>query len=231
MYLSKVLANDFRTLVLEESIKRKKRKEKERKNLPKEYKESEIGSYNYQKSLQRAFNNSKRQIFFNPDMTFFTTLTYKDLQDSPEEVLKDVKQFFKKQRRRGLNPKYIYVLEWQKRGSLHVHMITNQLYTEKNKNNYDYLPDWKHGFSSVLSITGADSNFKPYLYLFKYMKKSQRIGKSFVHSSRNLNNYKQIPDSEFNFKENKLLLEEKTTGFTPTEMNIEFKKSYFEKVC
>lgn len=154
--------------------------------------ESTFGTKSYSDALQRAFNNAKQQIFFNPDMNQLVTLTYKGLSHTPEQVLYDVKQFIKTEKRN--NPtklfKYIYIMEYQKRGSIHVHMITNNNFTYyTNKNGYRSLQYWKHGYSSILPIKKLDGNFKPYLYLFKYMKKAQRIGKSFVHSSRNLNNY------------------------------------------
>lgn len=126
-------------------------------------------------------------------MTHFVTLTYAGIEDDISQVMYDIKQLCKKERRKGNDLKYIYVLEWQQRGSLHVHMITNSaLTTYVNKNGYRSLSYWSHGFTSMLTINDFDNNFKPYLYLFKYMRKAQRIGKTFVHSSRNLNNYDKV---------------------------------------
>lgn len=158
--------------------------------------ESVHGTKSYSDGLQRAFNRAKQQVFFNPDMQYFVTLTYAGIQDSYEQVMHDVKMLVKSERRNGNdNFKYIYIFEWQKRGSLHVHMITNsQLTTYKNKNGYDSLTYWKHGFTSMLHIGDFDSNFKPHLYLFKYMRKAERIGKSFVHTSRNLNNFEDVSE-------------------------------------
>lgn len=157
--------------------------------------ESEYGTKAYRDALQRAFEKAKKQIFFNPDMTNFITLTYKGLNHTPEDVLYDVKQFIKNEKRNGNEDiKYIYIMEYQKRGSIHVHMIASRVTTYVNKNGYRSLEYWSHGYSSVLEISDMDENFRPYLYLFKYMRKSQRIGKSFVHSSRNLNNYKNSKD-------------------------------------
>lgn len=89
--------------------------------------------------------------------------------------------------------KYIWVMEYQKRGSLHVHMITNDFFqTHINKYGYEQLTNWKHGFTQVQTVENTDENFKPYLYLFKYMHKSQRIGSSFIHVSRGLDKIKPI---------------------------------------
>lgn len=89
--------------------------------------------------------------------------------------------------------KYIYVMEYQKRGSIHVHMICN------NWLEYDSLRVgklsvklWDKGFSDVRTIESFDSNFKPYLYLFKYMHKTERIGSSFIHTSRNIDKTIQL---------------------------------------
>lgn len=142
----------------------------------------------YADGLQRAFNRVKKQVFFNPDMKYFVTLTYKGKNHTIEDVMSDMKIFLKNQKRKtGENLKYVWVAEYQKRGSIHVHMITNAKFkTHTNKNGYQSLTDWTHGFTSVLEIEDFDDNFRPYLYLFKYMRKAERIGKSFVHSSRNI---------------------------------------------
>lgn len=161
-------------------------------------KESEFTTKSYNDSLQRSFNNAKKQIFFNPDMQYFVTLTYKGIEKDVDKAMMDVKNLVRLERRRGNDLKYIYVFEWQKRGSLHIHMISNKRFTtHKNKNNYDSLTYWKHGFTSMLHIKDFDENFKPYLYLFKYMRKAQRIGKSFVHSSRNLKNYEETEKVDY----------------------------------
>jgi len=161
--------------------------------------EAQFGTKSYRDALQRAFNKAKEQIYFNPDMTNFITLTYAKADNTIDEVLHDVKMLIKTESRRSrdsgtrLPPKYIFIMEYQERGSIHVHMIANQSFTlQVNDNGYNELVYWQKGFSSVLQIKDFDHNFRPYLYLFKYMKKSQRIGKSFVHSSRNLTNYRKL---------------------------------------
>lgn len=204
MYSSFKTSQDYsRAIMLRSHHPRNKQRLKPSK--PSKRSESVIGTKNYRDALQRAFNKAKEQIFFNPDMNLFITLTYKGVSHSPEDVLRDIKLLVKKERflrsknsnpagsGRGRELKYLYIMEYQKRGSIHVHMIANDFFTlQVNKNGYRELVHWRKGFSSVLSIQDFDNNFRPYLYLFKYMKKSQRIGKSFVHTSRNLNNYIDI---------------------------------------
>lgn len=202
MYTTVKISNDYsRAIFLRSRHNRSKRSLSTSRTSKRT--ESIFGTKSYRDGLQRAFNKAKEQVYFNPDMTNFITLTYARSDNTLDEVLEDVKYLIKKEYRLAdrnpggqpgvKNAKYIYVMEYQKRGSIHVHMIANDFFTlQVNKNGYDELVHWPHGYSSVLSITDLDNNFRPYLYLFKYMKKAQRIGKSFLHSSRNLNNYKDI---------------------------------------
>lgn len=189
-YISTQNLGDARALILGSRHNRHKRRAE--RDYSKRS-ESDFGTKSYNDALQRAFNKAKLDIYFNPDMQYFVTLTYKGIEQDYEKVMYDLKQLFKQERRVGNKDlKYIYIFEWQKRGSLHVHLITNnKLTTYTNQNGYPSLTYWRHGFTSMLHITDFDKNFKPYLYLFKYMRKAQRIGKSFIHSSRNLKNYKE----------------------------------------
>lgn len=112
---------------------------------------------------------------------------------------------------RSTKPKYIWVMEYQKRGSIHVHMIANDFFTfQKNKYGHLEMKHWEHGFSNVKHISGTDNNFKPYLYLFKYMHKSERIGKSFIHTSRTFDKIENIDYTEYikTLKERDLLFKE-----------------------
>lgn len=149
------------------------------------------GSASYERSLRRAFNSAKLLAFFNPDLTRFLTFTYRENVTDVEKALHDLKMMIKHHNRNSNKPlKYIFVFELQKRGAIHIHMIANDaLKTRKNKHGYEEIEYWhdRHGFTNVRKLENTDGNFKPYLYLFKYMHKSTRIGKSFIHTSRNLN--------------------------------------------
>lgn len=162
----------------------------------------------------RAFAVAKTKIYFNKDLQQLVTLTYKENMQDYEKLKQDVKIFLNREKRAGHQPKYIWVVEKQKRGALHVHMITNEFVTtRKNRNKYHEAVNWPHGFSSVLDIKGADINFKPYLYLFKYMKKSVKIGGRYIHSSRNTKNYQELTHFKFNQKsKNKKFQEISTMG-------------------
>ena len=230
LYYQRILTTSNRTITLESPTYRPVKPYKVPQGIKRQ--QSTFGTNSYLDALQRAFNVVKTRVFFNTDMDRFITLTYKGKEHTPEQVLYDVKQLIKTEKRNHSKPlKYIYIMEYQKRGSIHVHMIANSNFTfRKNKNNYDELTYWKHGFSSALKITDFDAKFRPYLYLFKYMKKSERIGKSFTHSSRNLDNYKTIVDNEnINLNEMELLTQEKTHSKLPNGHTINFTRSYYAK--
>jgi len=126
--------------------------------------------------------------------------------------------------------KYIFVLERQKRGSIHVHMISSPGFiTTLNKNNYLSIKYWKHGFSTVATLADFDTNFKPYLYLFKYMYKSERIGKSFIHTSRGFDKINTLDYADYIQtldKENLLFKED--YNFLIDEKPCTLSKEYFK---
>lgn len=234
MFTSVYLSHDeTRAIVLRSHHRRNKKRSKDSSKTPKKRQQSYYGTKSYRDSVQRAFNKAKMQIYFNPDMIYFITLTYRQVDNTPEQVMNDIKTLIRRETREQerscpagsgrKTPKYIYIMEYQERGSIHVHMIANDFFTlQVNKNNYDELVYWPHGFTSVLRINDFDNNFRPHLYLFKYMRKSQRIGKSFVHSSKNLGNYTQLSDEEFN------LLDYNTVNmeYTETEVGTQTLKYY-----
>jgi len=230
MHVKKLDITDNRAILLETSVKIIDGKPRVTRSVPSKYSQTVVGTENYKDSLQRAFNRVKQQVFFNPDMIYFVTLTYEGKNHTPDDVLHDLKIFLKNTRRKGYKPKYVAVFEYQKRGSIHVHLITNnQFRIELNKNGYMHFPDWKKGFSSVLTIDKFDSDFKPFLYLFKYMKKSERIGRSFVYSSRNLNNSVKLPVDFFDMKLYNELATERTEAVLPDGKKIIYKKYYFTR--
>lgn len=198
-------------------------------------KQAIYGTKAYWDGLQRAFNKAKMQIYFNPDMSNFITLTYAENMQDIDQAMHDVKMLIKRTTRLSpagsgrTTPKYIYVFEYQKRGAIHVHMIANDAFLlQVNANGYKELVHWPKGFSSVLSINDFDNNFRPYLYLFKYMKKSQRIGKSFVHSSRNLTNYHEVGDASIDLNQ----WDTKNQEYTHTTVettNFHYFKTYMQR--
>lgn len=168
------------------------------------YEQSKHGDKTYKNNLNRAFNHVKNIVFFNPDMTNFITFTYHINQQDIKQVLHDIKQTVKYTRnarnKKGtpITPKYVYILEYQKRGALHVHMIANDFFlTQINQHGHPEVKYWNNGFTNIRKLSEFDGNFKPYLYLFKYMQKAERIGKRFIHTSRGLANFVKVDYNSF----------------------------------
>lgn len=202
----------------------------DKQRLQQKRSEAQYGTKAYRDALQRAFNKAKEQIYFNPDMQYFVTLTYRGIERDLNDVMQDVKVWLKHERRyTDEDIKYLWVAEYQERGSIHIHMITNAPFKmRKNKNNYDEIEYWaeKHGFTSVLHINDLDNNFKPYLYLFKYMRKAQRIGKSFVHTSRNLGNYFQAEEHHLNLLQWNTINQEYTSTYINNTQKLVYIRNF-----
>lgn len=232
MYTTVLLSSDSQRAIMLRSHHQRNTK-REKKPVYVARTESVYGTKSYRDAVQRAFNVAKTQVYFNPDMTNFITLTYAGADHTPQQVMHDIKMLVKRESRmdraqRG-EIKYIWIMEYQKRGSIHVHMIANDCFSlQVNRNGYNELKYWKKGFSSVLHIRDFDGNFRPHLYLFKYMRKAQRIGKSFVHSSRNLKNHTQLTDTVLNLSEWRTTTQELTTT-TVNTTKLTYYKNYLEK--
>jgi hypothetical protein len=122
---------------------------------------------------QRARNKIRRLINANFDETsLFITLTYKknmqDLQASNENL----KKFVQKMKRRQKDFQYVAVVEFQKRGAIHYHMLTNYKCTwnshEELQAHERTLGDvWGHGFVDI----GYKQSDNAGAYLIKYMTK------------------------------------------------------------
>ena len=215
--------------------------------------QSQPGTDSYTRSLRRSFSYSKLLAFFNPDLTQFITLTYKQNDNTPQQIIQDIKYLIKqtirqqqKQQQKANNTlagnflenslnsakplKYIYILERQKRGSIHVHMIATEGFEYViNKNGYRSLKHWTKGFSSVLTIDDLDSNFKPYLYLFKYMYKTERVGKSFIHVSKNFDKITNVDYADYINKLTKEgLIFSENFQFKIDEVQHTINKSYYK---
>lgn len=93
--------------------------------LTKEQKE-ENTARRRKETLVTARNNIIRLISCNSnDLRLFITLTYKDNFQDLKKSKEHLKKFFKKLSQDYKNLKYVYVLEYQERGAIHYHILTN----------------------------------------------------------------------------------------------------------
>lgn len=150
----------------------------------------------------RARQNARRLVNSNwvgESGEYFITLTYADNMQDVEQANKHYQNYIKALKRRyDPDIKYIATMEWQKRGSIHYHMIV--------KGNLDFGNDigqverdmhdtiWKHGWVTILELWTVD-NIGAYITkeMLKDTQKQQREkGKRRYYHSRNLDKPEQI---------------------------------------
>lgn len=118
-------------------------------------------------NINRSCRNLRRLI--NSNVTghdLFITLTYKDNMSDIKQGKKDFKNFIKRWNyRRSEALKYVYVVEFQKRGAVHFHCIFFGVGFIANK---ELSKLWGHGFVKVNNIKECDNVGA---YVVKYMSK------------------------------------------------------------
>lgn len=146
-----------------------------------------------------ARNNLRRLALMNFDNTSkFITLTFKDNVTDLEESNRIFKKFIlrlnyylKKQDRESVQ--YLAVIEFQKRGAIHYHMLCNLEYIKAMK--LEEL--WGHGFIKINRITHVDNIGA---YVVKYMTKEDAderlIGKKMYQCSKGLKKPVEITGRE-----------------------------------
>lgn len=163
------------------------------------YKKKEKGTGTIREdSLNRSYSNLIDLAIMNhKDFKSFITLTFSenitDLTFANSEFNKwttKVKRVFK-------DFSYLCVPEFQKRGAVHYHLMTNLdtsvhdniiSLQDGTDNMYD-VKYWNNGFTSVFDLKLTDDNFSVALYLGKYFWKdidSRLFGRRKIMSSRNL---------------------------------------------
>lgn len=134
-------------------------------------------------SRRRAFQRGSNILFLNQDkLTTFVTLTYKNQTDNYDKVVNDINEVFG---RRKIS--YIAVVEKHQSGMLHIHAITSDLpnVVSLRKGKYSWK-SWRRGFSDVKFIGDTDDKFRIEKYIFKYLKKSEKIGGRWFLKSNDL---------------------------------------------
>lgn len=144
----------------------------------------------YQLLIDYALENYK-------ELNTFITLTF---AENITDILKANRLFniwCSKVRRVFPDFKYLGVPEFQKRGAVHYHLMTNLkinnsygliILQDGKKNMYD-VKFWNYGFSSVFDLSLTDEHFSISAYLTKYFYKdidTRLFGRKKVLCSRNL---------------------------------------------
>lgn len=117
-------------------------------------------------NINLAKNNLRRII--NSNVTgrdTFLTLTFKDNFTDLVQAKIYFKRFIQQMKRYGFNLKYCYVVEFQKRGAIHFHVI---LFDSGFIDLHMIQKAWKHGFIKINHIDNVDNVGA---YVVKYMNK------------------------------------------------------------
>ena len=96
----------------------------------------------------------------------FVTLTYRENMQDISQAKLDFKRFIQRYKRKyNVKLKYVYVIEFQKRGAVHFHVVFfNMPFVDVNK----LSRIWGHGFVKINRINGVDNVGA---YVVKYMSK------------------------------------------------------------
>lgn len=134
-------------------------------------------------SLTRARRNIRRIIWSNlSKYSKFLTLTYAENMQDLDKFYFDWRMFVQSMSRKGYTLKYLYVLEYQERGSIHAHVLLF---------NDEYVPwqtikeSWSHGIIDIHKIRDIGNLGA---YVCKYLTKdtlAEYNSKSY-HCSRGL---------------------------------------------
>lgn len=133
------------------------------------------------------------------DWETFITLTFEDNITSVKDANKRFKYFIDKVRRVKKDFKYLCIPEFQKRGAVHYHLLTNisindttLIYAQENNKKFKHIKYWDEGFTSVEVMKGNPK--KVVGYISKYMTKdidNRLFGKHRYFYSQNLIRPKQ----------------------------------------
>lgn len=110
------------------------------------------------------------------DWQTFITLTFEENITNVQEANKQFRYFIDKIRRIKKDFKYLCVPEFQKRGAVHYHLLTNininddtLMYTQKDNKMFRHIKYWHNGLDSVEILKGDAK--KVIGYISKYMTK------------------------------------------------------------
>ena len=145
---------------------------------------------NRKKVATRIRNNVRRLALANFDEhSRFFTATFKDNLTDMDFANNEFKKFIKRLKYQYNDFKYLAVVEFQKRGAIHYHMLSDFGYIEQT----DLEKIWNNGFVWIRDLLTANKG-RPVdnvgAYIVKYMNKNvidkRLMGKKAYFTSRNL---------------------------------------------
>lgn len=106
----------------------------------------------------------------------FITLTYEENMTDVKKANKDFRYFIDKVRRVKKDFMYLCITEFQKRGAVHYHLLTNinindttLIYAQEDNPKFKHIKYWNKGFTSIEILKGDPK--KVVGYISKYMTK------------------------------------------------------------
>lgn len=143
------------------------------------------------KIANRAKSTVRRYANANPDLKKFLTLTFAENITDLDIARYEFDKFIKRLKTLHKKLKYICVVEFQKRGAVHFHVLCNLPYIEVNA----LAKVWKQGFVKLNRIDNVDNVGA---YITKYMTKDnidERLaGRKCYTMSKNLNEPKSYTE-------------------------------------
>ena len=181
----------------------------------------EVKDENRKKTACRARAFVRRMVNANPGLNKFLTLTFAENRVDLDSAHYDFDKFIKRMKTRFLGFKYISVIEFQKRGAIHFHLLCNLPYVDVNS----LAKVWRHGFIKLNRIDSIDNVGA---YVTKYMtkdnfderltgRKSYSMSKG-LHKPKEYTDEKQISDIMDNLESVKRVY------------SSEFESDYFGKI-
>lgn len=158
---------------------------------------------NRREVLNRARNNIIRLINCNPDMLTFISLTYRENMQDLQLSKKHLNKLFRELNRDFMNFKYLYVLEFQKRGAIHYHMLCNLPVNVPTAKPKELKPElqklleqqfhemyWPYGWVDIRDLAqegNTNAGLYVSVYLVEDLYKLDLCGTKCYGYSRNLN--------------------------------------------
>ena len=176
-------------------------------NLFTEMEEAKEKKQKAKSSLSRTRTELRRKINSNPELTTFLTLTFKENITDVKIANLTFNRFIVRMRKERPDFKYIAVIEFQKRGAVHYHLLCDLdisgLKTESETKAYERTfakGEWKNGFVKIKPVAHVD-NMGAYFckYLSKDMFDERMFGKKKYFCSQNLRQPKKIFNDEARF--------------------------------
>ena len=117
-----------------------------------------------QSSIHRTKKNIRNITNSNPQLTKFLTLTFKKNIEDIDFANYEFMQFVKRMKFKYPDFQYLAVIEFQKRGAVHYHIICNLPYVNKKL----IAKKWGHGFIKIKRINRINNMGG---YISKYVSK------------------------------------------------------------